>query len=88
MNIRIGKSGFLPTARVNSLKSIISVDLRFKTPTSKALFHQFYFDLEAIEQEIGGELEWLELLEGKESYVTVAKNKADFRNEVDWDSQL
>lgn len=88
VNMSIGKSGFWLTARVNSLKSIISADFRFKTPTSKALFHQFYSDKEAIEKEFGGELEWFELPEGKESYVTVTKNKADFRNEGDWDSQF
>ncbi len=88
VNMSIGKSGFWLTARVNSLKSIISADFRFKTPSSKALFHQFYSDKEAIEKEFGGELEWFELPEGKESYVTVTKSKADFRNESDWDSQF
>jgi hypothetical protein len=88
VNMSIGKSGFWLTARVNSLKSIISADFRFKTPTSKALFHQFYSDKEAIEKEFGGKLEWFELPEGKESYVTVTKNKADFRNEGEWDSQF
>jgi hypothetical protein len=88
VNMSIGKSGFWLTARVNSLKSIISADFRFKTPSSKALFHQFYSDKEAIEKEFGGELEWFELPEGKESYVTVTKYKADFRSESDWDSQF
>lgn len=84
----IGKSGFWLTARVNRLKSIISADFRLKKPTSKALFHQFYSDKEAIEKEFGGELEWFELPEGKESYVTVTRIKADFRNESDLDSQF
>jgi len=88
VNMSIGKSGFWLTARVNSLKSIISADFRFKTPSSKALFHQFYSDKEAIEKEYGGVLEWNELPEGKESYVTVTKDKADFRSENDWNSQF
>jgi Domain of unknown function (DUF4268) len=88
VNMSIGKSGFWLTARVNSLKSIIAADFRFKTPSSKALFHQFQSDREAIEKEYGGELEWFELPEGKESYVSVTKDKADFRNENDWDSQF
>jgi hypothetical protein len=29
-----------------------------------------------------------ELPDGKESYVTVTKEKADFRNENDWNSQF
>jgi hypothetical protein len=44
----------------------------------------FYSDKEAIEIEFGGALEWNELPDGKESYVTVTKEKADFRNENDW----
>lgn len=87
-NMSIGKSGFWLTARVNSLKSVISADFRFKTPTSKALYHQFYSDKEAIEKEFGGALEWNELPEGKESYVTVTKDKADFRNDNDWENQF
>jgi hypothetical protein len=88
VNMSIGKSGFWLTARVNSLKSVISADFRFKTASSKAVFHQFYLDKEAIEKEFGGTLEWHELPEGKESYVTVTKEKADFRNEQDWVSQF
>ncbi len=48
----------------------------------------FYSDKEAIENEFGGALEWNELPDGKESYVTVTKEKADFRNENDWNSQF
>lgn len=87
-NMSIGKSGFWLTARVNSLKSVISADFRFKTSTSKALYHQFYSEKEAIEKEFGGALEWNELPEGKESYVTVTKDKADFRNDNDWENQF
>ncbi len=87
-NMSIGKSGFVLTARVNSLKSVISANFRFKTPTSKAVYHQFYSDKEAIEKEFGGVLEWNESPEGKESYVTVTKDKADFRNDNDWENQF
>ena len=88
VNMSIGKSGFWLTARVNSLKSVISADFRFKTVSSKALYQLFYSDKEAIENEFGGVLEWNELPDGKESYVTVTKEKADFRNENDWNSQF
>ena len=88
VNMSIGKSGFWLTARVNSLKSVISADFRFKTVSSKALYQLFYSDKEAIENEFGGALEWNELPDGKESYVTVTKEKADFRNENDWNSQF
>jgi Domain of unknown function (DUF4268) len=88
LNMSIGKSGFWLTARVNSLKSVISADFRFKTVSSKAVYHLFYSDKEAIEKEFGGSLEWNESPEGKESHVTVTKENADFRNEDDWQAQF
>jgi hypothetical protein len=88
VNMSIGKSGFWLTARVNSLKSVISADFRFKTSSSKAIYFAFLSDKEAIEKEFGGTLEWYDLPDGKESYVTVIKEKADFRNEQDWKNQF
>jgi len=88
LNMSIGKSGFWLTARVNSLKSIISADFRFKTVSSKSVYHLFYLEKEAIEKEFGGSLEWHELPDAKESYVTVTKENSDFRNENDWESQF
>ena len=88
VNMSIGKSGFWLTARVNSLKSVISADFRFKTQSTKAIYFSFYSDKEAIEAEFGGALEWNELPDGKESYVTVTKEKSDFRNEQDWKNQF
>ena len=71
-----------------TLKSVISADFRFKTQSSKAIYFAFYSDKEAIEAEFGSALEWHELPDGKESYVTVTKDKADFRNEQDWTNQF
>lgn len=88
VNMSIGKSGFWLTATVNSLKSVISADFRFKTVSSKALYQLFYSEKKVIEIEFGGALEWNELPDGKESYVTVTKEQADFRNENDWNSQF
>mgnify|MGYP000409462903 CR=1 FL=1 len=50
-------------------------------------YHDIH-DKESIENEFGGALEWNELPDGKESYVTVTKEKADFRNENDWNNQF
>ena len=88
VDIRIGLSGFWLSAKVSSLKPIISVDFRFKTLTSKAIYCAFFSDKEAIESEFGSALEWNELPEGKESFLTVTKEKADFRNEQDWENQF
>ncbi len=79
-------SKFWLTSRVNSLKSVISANFRFKTVSFKALYQLFYSDKEAIDIEFSGALEWNELPDGKESYLTVTKEKTDFRNENDWNS--
>lgn len=42
----------------------------------------------AIESEYGGSLEWNEFPDGKESYVTVTKEKSEFRSEGDWENQF
>ena len=68
-----------------TLTTFLSSDMLL---ASKALYQLFYSDKEAIEIEFGGALEWNELPDGKESYVTVTKEKADFRNENDWSSQF
>jgi len=69
VNMSIGKSGFWLTARVNSLKSVISADFRFKTVSSKALFQLFYSDKEAIENEFGGTVNLIGLLKGLKSWI-------------------
>ncbi len=76
-------SKFWLTAKFNSLKSVISADFRFKTQSSKASYYAFFSDKEAIEAEFGGALEWNYLPDGKELYITVTKEKADFRSEQD-----
>jgi hypothetical protein len=88
VDMRIGLSGFWLSAKVSSLKPIISVDFRFKTQTSKAIYFAFFSDKEAIETEFGTALEWNELPDGKESFINVTKDKADFRNEQDWQNQF
>ena len=88
VDIHIGLSGFWLSAKVSSRKPVISVDFRFKTLTSKAIYFAFFSDKEAIESEFGSAFEWNEFPEGKHSFVTFTKDKADFRNEQDWGNQF
>jgi hypothetical protein len=83
-NLSIGRSGFWLCARVNSLKSRISVDFHMKTPHNKDVYKVFEVDRAAIENEFGGELDWFELPEKKVSYVSVSLESADFRQQDDW----
>ena len=88
VNMTLGRSGFWLTARVNSVKSRVSADFRVKTPHSKAPYQAFAIEKETIEKEFGSELEWRELPDNKESYVTTTLENADFRNQADWARQF
>ena len=88
VNMTLGRSGFWLTARVNSVKSRVSADFRVKTPHSKAPYQAFAIEKETIEKEFGSELEWRELPDNKESYVTTTLENADFRNQADWPRQF
>ena len=70
LNLSIGRSGFWLSARVNSLKSRISADFHMKTTHTKDVYKVFEDERAAIESEFGGQLDWFELPENKESYVT------------------
>lgn len=88
MNMSIGRSGFWLTARVNSVKSRISTDFHMKTSHSKSVYSVFENDKEAIEREFGSQLEWFELPENKESYISVSLENANFRQQDDWQRQF
>lgn len=88
MNMSIGRSGFWLTAKVNSQKSRIAADMHCKTATSKAVFHSLMSQKADIESEFGDKLEWHELPDNKESYITVVRENSDFLNEADWENQF
>ena len=88
MNMAIGRSGFWLAAKVNSNKERIAAAFHCKTFFNKAVYNALYAQKEAIENEFGGKLEWNELPENKESYVSIFKDNADIMNESDWLNQF
>jgi len=88
LNMSIGKSGFWLSARVNSLKHRLSADFHLRTPKSKAIYQTFEADKQSIESEFGGRLDWYELPDNKDSYISVSLENADFRRKEDWQRQF
>ena len=91
--LAIGKTGFQLMARVNTNENIITVGLRIYFSSAdpiytKEIFAKFFSQQEAIEAEFGGDLEWYEFPDNKESAVRVTKENADIRNDQDWPNQF
>ena len=55
---------------------------------SKAVYQAFEADKQAIKQEFGGQLDWYESPENKESYICVSLEDADFRQQSDLHQQF
>ena len=86
MNFALGSSKCHMAGAVNTQKSRIRVSIICTGATAGAYFNLLKEDREAIEKEIGSELQWDELPEKKESRIRLAKN-ADPTNEQDWPNQ-
>ena len=88
MNMSIGRSGFWLNAKVNSLKSRISVSLNMKTLQGKAIYQYFADKKDEIEAEFGSALEWAELPGKNTSIISLSLEGADFREREEWDTQF
>jgi len=88
MNMSIGKTGFWLAARVNSYKERIAADCHCRTATSKAPFMALMDRKEEIQSHFDLPLEWNELPDAKESYVSIVRENTDFMNEVEWQNQF
>jgi len=88
MNMSIGRSGFWLNAKVNSLKSRISVSFNMKTPQNKLIYQVFVDEKDKIEENFGSSLVWSELPNKSTSNVALSLENTDFRNEKDWENQF
>lgn len=85
-NFAVGRSNFTLHAAVNTREDRIVVGLNCLGDDAKPHFRLLLEDREAIEQEIGGSLDWEELPNRKESKV-VLRRPADPTEKADWASQ-
>lgn len=84
-NIACGISGSYIGLTVNSQQNIIAVELYIGN--SKELYQTFLDNKNQIENQIGESLEWMELPTKKASRIKLS-NKADFKDENDWERQF
>lgn len=87
MNLRIGRSGFLLGALVNSQKKTIGVELLMTDDDAKAYFSLLQMEQEAIESELGFSIEWMALPTKKFKRLLVTKADTDFSEQASWQDQ-
>ncbi|HYH14521.1 MAG TPA: DUF4268 domain-containing protein [Flavisolibacter sp.] len=80
-DISIGSSLCQISLTVNSQAKQMACSIYINN--SKELYKKFHDDKDAIEQEIGQELKWMELPEGKASKIRLFEN-ADINNQNNW----
>ena len=87
MSFAIGRSSVHLNALVNSQDKRICVDLLMAKKNSKNFFHQLYQDKNAIEEEIGVHLEWLEKPKKKQSRIAIYREDSDPLDRSQWPQQ-
>ncbi|MBB3267607.1 hypothetical protein FHW79_005268 [Azospirillum sp. OGB3] len=84
MNFRVGRSGFLLSALLNSTSNRIGVDLYITADNSLAYFKLLQQQKEAIEGEIGAPLDWLELPAKKSCRIVLYWPDVDPLDQTRW----
>ena len=83
----IGRSGIRIQAACNSFENTISVTLELDDQHAKAYYALLETDKEAIERELGTELEWHLKPETKVSYLRLTRHGEDYRGRSRWPEQ-
>ena len=84
----VGRSHFYINATLNTLNNKISVELCIADKNeSKAFYNLLEQDKEAIENEIGADLEWKENPNKTQSKIIISKNDVNIANNDDWSNQ-
>ncbi|MEE2567143.1 DUF4268 domain-containing protein [Hyphobacterium marinum] len=86
-SMSIGRSGFYVSALVNSRDNLIGVELVMADENAKPHFDLLEQEKTEIESELGTQLNWKRLSDGKHSKIDVWKADVDFRKETDWPQQ-
>ena len=83
----IGRSGFNLSARVSIVTGETGVHLIMDGPQAKPRFQLLLKDRDAIERELGTELEWRELPAKKQSHVVLRLKDIDPKVRTNWSDQ-
>lgn len=84
MYMAIGRSGFNLLASVNTKEKKFTVGLIMFPPNAKQYFRLLTNDKEAIENEIGQQVKWKELIGRKESHIVLEKMDVNLNDESNW----
>ena len=84
MNFKIGRSGFVLAATLNSTEKRAGVELYLNGPNAKADFQQLAQHRTAIQNETGFELTWIDKPERKGSRIAYFRDDVDVLNEHEW----
>jgi hypothetical protein len=85
INQSIGSSEAHIALTINSREHLFGVELYI--PNNKELYNRLYAQKDAIENEIGGKLEWMELPEKKASRIKLSYG-GNFENQSEWESHF
>jgi hypothetical protein len=83
----LGRTGAGLNATINTQKGVLGVECTLSGPLSKSWFHQLHAQQVAIEQELGGALDWRELPGKKSSRIILFKSNVEPGSETDWPNQ-
>ena len=84
MNFKIGRSGFVLAATINSTEKRAGVELYLNGPNAKSDFRQLEAEKDAIHQQIGFDLVWMEKPDRKGSRIVSFQEGLDPMNEGEW----
>ena len=83
----VGRSHFSLDTTINRREKWICVGLTLRGPNAKPHFYLLEQDKVAIEDEIGGDLEWEERYGQKQSYISLSLEDTDPEDRQDWNRQ-
>lgn len=86
MNFSVGSSACCLT--VSQIRKYNNLIVEWYISDDKELYKTLYFHKDEIEQEMGIQLEWLELPEKKASRIIAFYHDADFTNRDEWSNQF
>lgn len=87
MDFAVGSSSFTIQTIVSIQKKYLSVQLVIWPPNSKPLYHALLADKQAIDREIGPDVNWVEAPQLKSSFIAVYTRGRDPANRSDWKNQ-
>lgn len=85
INVSIGRAGFGIVLTVNQRVGRLGVEIMIAGQSPKQHFQALFLQKASIEQQLGFELDWMELPEGHQCRIVSWRNDSPLQEEVRWD---